>query len=60
MNSTAPAPSLALPGAALQRTRYNPPGQPHLAYEGGAFLPTLDRMLLRLARRDPRALLLPV
>ncbi len=51
MNSTDPGPSLALPGVALQRTRFNPPGQSRLTYEGGAFLPTLDRMLLRLARQ---------
>ena len=52
MNGSPAGQSLSLPSVAIERTRFNPPGQSQLTYGGGAFLPTLDRMLIRLARQS--------
>lgn len=51
MNDPARGQPLPLPGVALPRTRFNPPGQSQLSYGGGAFLTTLDRLLVRLPRQ---------
>ena len=51
MNRAPSEQSLVLPSLPLERTRANPPGQPHLVYGGGAFLQTLDRLLIRLQRQ---------
>lgn len=42
---------LPLPSVVVERTRFNPPGQPQLSYGGGAFLATFERMLVRLPRQ---------